>query len=91
MSPPGAVEKEGTANPLPASLLVLSPAQPERPGSRLTFVTPTLLAGDRSLTAVVAHEIAHSWSGNLVAGAAGAAAPGNAKSEQCAGFERKGR
>jgi leukotriene-A4 hydrolase len=32
----------------------------------LTFVTPTLLAGDRSLADVVAHEIAHSWSGNLV-------------------------
>ena len=32
----------------------------------LTFVTPTLLAGDRSLTFVVAHEIAHSWMGNLV-------------------------
>ena len=30
----------------------------------LTFVTPTLLAGDRSLADVVAHEIAHSWSGN---------------------------
>lgn len=35
----------------------------------LTFVTPTLLAGDRSLTAVVAHEIAHSWTGNLVTSA----------------------
>lgn len=32
----------------------------------ITFVTPTLLAGDRSLAGVVAHEIAHSWSGNLV-------------------------
>lgn len=32
----------------------------------LTFVTPTLLAGDRSLADVVAHEIAHSWFGNLV-------------------------
>jgi len=35
----------------------------------LTFVTPTLLAGDRSLTNVVAHEIAHSWTGNLVTNA----------------------
>ncbi len=35
----------------------------------LTFVTPTLLAGDRSLTNVVAHELAHSWSGNLVTNA----------------------
>jgi leukotriene-A4 hydrolase len=32
----------------------------------LTFITPTLLAGDRSLANVVAHEIAHSWTGNLV-------------------------
>lgn len=32
----------------------------------LTFVTPTLLAGDKSLAGVVAHEIAHSWTGNLV-------------------------
>jgi len=32
----------------------------------LTFVTPTLLAGDRSLAGVVAHEISHSWTGNLV-------------------------
>lgn len=35
----------------------------------LTFVTPTLLAGDRSLASVVAHEIAHSWTGNLVTNA----------------------
>ncbi|MEW5318023.1 MAG: hypothetical protein WDW38_009277 [Sanguina aurantia] len=49
-------------------LLLLPPSFPyggmENPC--LTFVTPTLLAGDRSLTNVVAHEIAHSWAGNLV-------------------------
>lgn len=32
----------------------------------LTFMTPTLIAGDRSLTSTVGHEIAHSWTGNLV-------------------------
>jgi len=32
----------------------------------LTFVTPSLIAGDKSLANVVAHEISHSWSGNLV-------------------------
>lgn len=36
---------------------------------RLTFLTPTLLAGDRSLVSVVAHELAHSWTGNLVTNA----------------------
>jgi aminopeptidase N len=35
----------------------------------LTFATPTLIAGDRSLTNVMAHELAHSWSGNLVTNA----------------------
>jgi leukotriene-A4 hydrolase len=49
-------------------ILVLPPSFPyggmENPC--LTFATPTLLAGDRSLASVVAHEIAHSWSGNLV-------------------------
>jgi len=49
-------------------LLVMPPSFPfggmENPC--LTFVTPTLLAGDRSLVDVVAHEIAHSWTGNLV-------------------------
>lgn len=49
-------------------LLILPPSFPyggmENPC--LTFVTPTLLTGDRSLVDVVAHEIAHSWTGNLV-------------------------
>jgi aminopeptidase N len=36
---------------------------------RLTFITPTVIAGDRSLVSVLAHELAHSWTGNLVTNA----------------------
>ena len=52
-------------------VLVMPPSFPyggmENP--RLTFVTPALLAGDRSLVNVIAHELAHAWTGNLVSNA----------------------
>jgi aminopeptidase N len=52
-------------------LLTLPPSFPyggmENP--RLTFLTPTVVTGDRSLVSVVAHELAHSWTGNLVSNA----------------------
>jgi aminopeptidase N len=71
--------------------LIMPPALPfggvENP--RLTFMSPTVIAGDKSLVYVLAHEIAHSWSGNLVnhlaiSGSMRVSRPtSNGASEQC--------